>query len=708
MSDITANVVVSMPSQLFTMPRSFKAVSNGKIYIGQIDTDPVNPSNQIQVYLENEDGSHVPVSQPIVINAAGYPVYNGQIAKFVTVQGHSMAVYDAYGAQQFYYPNVLKYDPDQLRSEIDEIIIARIGNVKRSSVERLIIGKHITAAKYVFFPQNEKVYFSSNTMTGSIDEIVSFSDYLLVIKISGNEYKLTGFLETPTPDDFDGDSDAKKIKNGLSVLSEIAEISGSPKLLKLNRTYMIGGNDYADRIEPPSDVYILSDNAKLKMIPNSAQQMIALYYKMVSNCGILGHLELDGNRANNPAISHDDLGQNGLVVGHGTENAYFEDIYTHHFSQDGHYHGANGGWENPAPKNIRYGNIVSTDNGRNNSSICQYDGFHIDYLYTSRAGGVGGGLPKCGLDNEPDFYTDVCRGGSINTFISHDNDNNGLNVFFHNPNQEAVKIGYALIYGNKNCGIEGFFGNKLKILSGIIHSNAKAGVAFAQASDWKVCCEIFNNGSAGILAAISEGYKDSSSQHGPAFVEWRSSNNDFSGCLVQNNKGIGNIQMSGLVKAGETYALRNTNLNGVVCNNDRVDDKGQVYANKAQYGLVIGQYVHNYHGKCDIAVGTSGSPVLINSSDSYGAIDRETFTISNSISAQNIPGNSALTLTINNPFYKSSCLISGTFSTLPTGVIPTVSGGGDGVINIKITNTKANDIFINPINYSIDITFRYI
>ncbi|MCV5823330.1 phage head-binding domain-containing protein, partial [Escherichia coli] len=34
--------------------------------------------NPLQVYVENEDGSHVPVSQPIIINAAGYPVYNGQ------------------------------------------------------------------------------------------------------------------------------------------------------------------------------------------------------------------------------------------------------------------------------------------------------------------------------------------------------------------------------------------------------------------------------------------------------------------------------------------------------------------------------------------------------------------------------------------------------------------------------------------------------
>ncbi|MDM3203061.1 phage tailspike protein [Citrobacter sp. Cf097] len=118
MSDITTNIVVSMPSQNFTLARSFKANANGKIYIGQIDTDPVNPANQIPVYLENEDGSHVQVAQPLIINAGGYPVYNGQIAKFVTVQGHSMAVYDAFNAQQFYFPNVLKYDPDQLQVKL--------------------------------------------------------------------------------------------------------------------------------------------------------------------------------------------------------------------------------------------------------------------------------------------------------------------------------------------------------------------------------------------------------------------------------------------------------------------------------------------------------------------------------------------------------------------------------------------------------------
>ncbi|MCV5532762.1 phage head-binding domain-containing protein, partial [Escherichia coli] len=111
-------------------------------------TDPVNPENQIQVYVENEDGSHVPVSQPIIINAAGYPVYNGQIAKFVTVQGHSMAVYDAYGSLQFNFPNVLKYDPDQLRQEITST-----GDGKGADMIPLTQGGTIQNAVFAVTPQ---------------------------------------------------------------------------------------------------------------------------------------------------------------------------------------------------------------------------------------------------------------------------------------------------------------------------------------------------------------------------------------------------------------------------------------------------------------------------------------------------------------------------------------------------------------------------
>lgn len=110
-----SNYLISMPANPFSMPRQFKAVANGKIYIGLPDTDPVNPANRIPVYVVNENGSEIQVAQPIIINAGGFPVYNGQIAKFVTKRNFSMAVYDSTGnggVQQYYWPDLSMEDPE--------------------------------------------------------------------------------------------------------------------------------------------------------------------------------------------------------------------------------------------------------------------------------------------------------------------------------------------------------------------------------------------------------------------------------------------------------------------------------------------------------------------------------------------------------------------------------------------------------------------
>lgn len=214
MTDITANVVVSMPSQLFTMARSFKAVANGKIYIGKIDTDPVNPENQIQVYVENEDGSHVPVSQPIIINAAGYPVYNGQIAKFVTVQGHSMAVYDAYGAQQFNFPNVLKYDPDQLRKDLASPGGINLVNDAQSKSELQAEdgAKHIGSGNRNLFEHINDIKHSGDfsTLQAAVDAslpkndlLISPGEYTEKVTIGNAQLKgVGGAVVLKTPADF--------------------------------------------------------------------------------------------------------------------------------------------------------------------------------------------------------------------------------------------------------------------------------------------------------------------------------------------------------------------------------------------------------------------------------------------------------------------------------------------------------------------------
>lgn len=183
MPDIIPNVVVSMPSQLFTMPRKFAAVFGGRIYIGLIDTDPTIPSNQIQVYLENEDGSLVPMAQPILINAGGYPVYNGQVSKFVTVQGHSMAVYDALNVQQFYFPNVLKYDPDQFRQYLDSqggaVTVDMLGSYEDGKGDELVGVKQpftgtIGRTQHSVNSERRSVLDFPGTWDGVADDTVGF------------------------------------------------------------------------------------------------------------------------------------------------------------------------------------------------------------------------------------------------------------------------------------------------------------------------------------------------------------------------------------------------------------------------------------------------------------------------------------------------------------------------------------------------------
>lgn len=110
-----SDILVTSPFHPFTLPTQFKAVFNGYIYCGTVDA--VDPSvSQVQVYLVNEAGDRVPVSQPLRTNAGGYLVYNGQPAKFVTNSNHSLLVRDSVGSQVWYEPDMAKVDPDTMNA----------------------------------------------------------------------------------------------------------------------------------------------------------------------------------------------------------------------------------------------------------------------------------------------------------------------------------------------------------------------------------------------------------------------------------------------------------------------------------------------------------------------------------------------------------------------------------------------------------------
>lgn len=106
--------LVDSPYTPFTIKNQFKAISNGKVFIGEVDKDPLNPSQQIQAYVVNESGTNVPVSQPISLNAGGYLVYNGQVSKFVTLEPYSMVVLNNVDVEMWRVDDISKVDPDSI------------------------------------------------------------------------------------------------------------------------------------------------------------------------------------------------------------------------------------------------------------------------------------------------------------------------------------------------------------------------------------------------------------------------------------------------------------------------------------------------------------------------------------------------------------------------------------------------------------------
>ncbi|MBY7909970.1 hypothetical protein KW420_09315 [Vibrio fluvialis] len=162
---MNSNTVINMPSQLFTMRSSFKAVANGSVYIGEVDTDPTIPTNQIQVYIEQENGTLVPVAQPIKINSAGLLTASGQVQKFVLTNAeYSMTVQNSYGVDEFYFPRV--YDQGiSVALEVEERLIGQGAKIYRGSN-----GKYVQNGDVVPSENPEYTHLSI-TISGKVEDV---------------------------------------------------------------------------------------------------------------------------------------------------------------------------------------------------------------------------------------------------------------------------------------------------------------------------------------------------------------------------------------------------------------------------------------------------------------------------------------------------------------------------------------------------------
>ena len=83
----------------------------GQIFVGLPDLDPEVVGNQKQLNVIQEDGTVIPVTQPLILSAGGNPVYNGETVRLDVDGNYSIKILDKNGAQKYYIDNVFDGQP---------------------------------------------------------------------------------------------------------------------------------------------------------------------------------------------------------------------------------------------------------------------------------------------------------------------------------------------------------------------------------------------------------------------------------------------------------------------------------------------------------------------------------------------------------------------------------------------------------------------
>jgi len=108
---------VTNPYEFFADPEKPKALAGGEVYFGLPTYDPVQPENRKRVYIAQEDGETIAISQPVSLGNGGVPMYNGSPAILLVDGPYSMRVLDKNGASKYYAPKVNQLSSSEIGSQ---------------------------------------------------------------------------------------------------------------------------------------------------------------------------------------------------------------------------------------------------------------------------------------------------------------------------------------------------------------------------------------------------------------------------------------------------------------------------------------------------------------------------------------------------------------------------------------------------------------
>jgi hypothetical protein len=323
------------------------------------------------------------------------------------------------------------------------------------------------------------------------------------------------------------------------------------------------GTYVVESITMKNGVYIFAENALFKLKDSSGDSKRLFQFTGVSNSGILGHVTIDGNKANQIYVD-DGHGQIGVGIGPGASDLTFGTLIIKDFSQDDLYIGGTG----TTPTRIYIQKLVATGATRNPVSITNGDSIVIDDVL---AKGATGSAPGIGFDIESNGPTDSLSNIHIGRLETCYNNVHGLGLITPDVIPNSVYIGelYSHHNGQDGAYIRRF--SNINVAAGDVSENGLIGIKFFRDTQHvKMNVNVHDNGQHGVSLEL-------------ATQTALSYDFDFSGTRAYNNGQL----------SAETYDGIRINSDSAGFPADKIN-LGNVWAYDDQgvptqrYGLVIG------------------------------------------------------------------------------------------------------------------------
>ena len=382
------------PLAYFPLPTKSSAAGLCKLYVGLIDTDPLTPANQVQVYAVQPDGSELAVPQPIQLSAGGVPQYNGSPVQLkITADVVSVKVTTSIGALVSYTPRWAAEVSAPALAAVDSGVL--VGGVAAEVIAKSAIKFNPAAYGMAETNTGQQNTAALNAMSAAITAyLTSNPSGKVYVEFPEGAFTIGDQTETPTR--------WLPVKN-LSVQSfPSSSIHVHFRQTKLKwrdglRFGLVGGKE--------SDIGYM------------------LQFFRIGNVTVTGAWELDGNDAGQivGSTAARDYADYGMEILEGTTISIKGFGYHHNFLLDGIISGT----KYTSDSSTEIDGLISIRNGRQSHSIVGGDNIKIsNFVYGLTGYGPVNTSPAAGawIESESDHigsvtftngYIGKCRGGSL-------------------------------------------------------------------------------------------------------------------------------------------------------------------------------------------------------------------------------------------------------------------------------------------------------